>query len=163
MKVRLIFYLINDTISIKIEVSQWGDVKRLFCFEKVWFYMKKFICLSILFIFSFYTFSIEISSDLFIDGNNDEEETVEKMEIMRDELAEPNVKKVYKKKKVIIQRDLSSLSRAVDNVSKEELKVKAASDADQSVQKDSSAEFKGKSSDFVDYGDYEIHWSKMDR
>ena len=123
--------------------------------------MRMFICLFIFLVFSSYTFSIEISSDLFIEGNDSESETMEMMEIMRDELQEPNIKKVYKKEKVIIKRDLSSLSHAVKGVSTEKLKANTSlDDENQSDQRGLDSELEEGSPHFVDYGDYEIHWSK---
>lgn len=129
--------------------------------------MKNVICFFIFFIFSFYAFGIEINSDLFIEGNTDEEEIVETGDIEGGDfdLAGPRIEKVYKKRKVIIKRDLSSLTDAVKELPKEESGMNASlrkgvSERRGLAAEEESADYEEESANSVDYGDYEIHWSR---
>ena len=134
----------------------------------VW-YLKNLIYFFVFLFFSSYAFSIEISDDLFIKGN-DSEEAGEIVEGDDWGLVEPSIKKVYKKEKVIIKRDLSSLSQAVKKLSEEESATNVSLDGKLSKRRNLSSEFEEGSSDFdkesssyVDYGDYEIHWDRKKR
>ena len=119
--------------------------------------------------FSFHAFSIEISNDLFIEENN-EEETVRTGDMEEEDFAfvEPNIKKVYKKEKVMIKRDLSSLSHAVKNLSEEESAMNTSLTGKLSKHRGLASDYEEESTDYeeeesanyVDYGDYEIHWDR---
>ncbi len=129
--------------------------------------MKNLICFFIFSIFSFYTFSIEISNDLFIKGDTDEGEIVETDDIEGGDfdLAGPRIEKVYKKHKVIIKRDLSSLTDAVKDLSKEESAMNTSLNGELSKHRglasdEESTDYEEESANFVDYGDYEIHWNR---
>lgn len=132
--------------------------------------LKNLIYFLVFLFFSSYAFSIEISDDLFIKENDSEEAAGEIVEGDDWGLVEPGIKKVYKKEKVIIKRDLSSLSQAVKKLSEEEAATNVSLGGKLSKRRDLSSEFEEKSSDFekesssyVDYGDYEIHWDRKKR
>ena len=151
-------------------------MEGLSCFlivRKVLVFMKIFVCFFILLIFSFYTFSIEINNDLFIEADNSEDDSVESNEMIGEyEVEEPNIKRVYKKETVVIKRDIASLDHIVDDLDKDErLSAKASkmdmvSDDNKLIKREITAEkylYEQKhSSQSIDYGDYEIHWSKKD-
>lgn len=114
------------------------------------------------------TFSIEMSDDLFI-GTEDSEDTdsdiIETAEIMEKGMEVPNIKKVYKKEKVLIKRDISSLRYAIEELDSENQKsVALKKNYNKSNRQQKSPYNKKKPSiRSVDYGDYEVHWSKGKR
>ena len=132
--------------------------------------MKAVIYLCISFIlcgFSLNAFSIEINDDLFInesDNDNVESEIIETAEMSEEEAKEPNIKKVYKKETVIIKRDISSLQNAIEGLDSEDQKKKVALKRNQNKSDQHIFSSKKKSSiQSVDYGEYEIHWSRTKR
>lgn len=117
--------------------------------------------------FSFNAFSIEINDDLFIEESDSDDEgieIIETAEMSGEEAREPNIKKEYKKETVIIKRDISSLQNAIQGLDSEDRKKKVALKKDQNKSNQHTFSSKKKSSlQSVDYGDYEIHWSKTKR
>ena len=110
-----------------------------------------FNLLWIIFLFSPVAFSIEINSDSFM---KEEESPSEEMTEL--ELSAPNMnKRAYKKEKVIIKRDLSSLDSAISDLTEEELK------ANKDLKKE-NLEPASQEEQFLDYEDYKIRWKRRD-
>lgn len=113
-----------------------------------------------LFIFSFSAFSLEITDDLFIESEGEENlGSIE--EIDQEEIQSKDIKKTYKKEKVIIKRELSSLDIAVEEVAREDTTVNSSFELEKSKSKDEVSDSERKKTSYsLDYGEYEVHWSK---
>ena len=123
--------------------------------------MKNLIYLILfLFVFSFPTFSLEITDDLFIE-TEDEENLGSIEELDQEEIQAQDIKRTYKKEKVVIKRELSSLDIAVEEVAREDTTVNSNFEAkkDESENREPSSQDR-KTSYSLDYGEYEVHWSK---
>lgn len=122
--------------------------------------MKSLIYLVLfLFVFSFSAFSLEVTDDLFIEPESENLGSIEKLD--QEETQVQDIKKTYKKEKVVIKRELSSLDIAVEEVAKEDATVNSNFEMEEKAPKNrkpSSQE--GKTSYSLDYGEYEVHWSK---
>ena len=113
-----------------------------------------------LFVFSFSAFSLEVTDDLFIESESEENlGSIEKLDQEENQVQE--IKKTYKKEKVVIKRELSSLDIAVEEVAKEDATVNSNFEAEEKEpEKREPASQKRKTSYSLDYGEYEVHWSK---
>ncbi len=127
--------------------------------------LKNFICLFILLTLSFSVFGVEISSDLFISEKESfEKENTEVSELENTtDWKEPVVNRVYTKEKVIIKRDTSALDEEVEDLESREIRENVTDtslDTEFQRRPSSSSEIPDQS---VDYGDYEIHWTKRNK
>ena len=135
------------------------------------YFMKKYSCF-ILFVFSFSVFGVEISSDLFISEDSGAKDTEEDMLEDTLSLSDPVVKKVYTKEKVVIKRDTSALDKEVKNLETGEKVAHSALDTsskrapnavlDKNPQRKPFSRERDPSQS-LDYGDYEIHWTKRSK
>lgn len=121
--------------------------------------LKNFIYIFILFTLSCPVFGVEISSDLFISEKDSIEEENTEVEDAID-WEEPIVNRVHTKETVIIKRDTSALDKEVKNLENEDKTADASLDAELQRRPSSSNETPFQS---VDYGDYEIHWTKRNK
>ena len=124
----------------------------------------------ILFVFSFSVFGVEISNDLFISEENGEKDTEDTEDTLS--LSAPVVNRVYTKEKVVIKRDTSALDREVKKLENGEKVTSSALDTKSKRAPDTVLDKKSQRKSFsrerdpsqsLDYGDYEIHWTKRSK
>ena len=129
--------------------------------------LRYFIVLFISIVFSLYVVGIEMSSDLFIEVDNNEE-AVELKEAAGSDVQSPKIKKVYKRQKVTIKRDISTLDQVVNGLQEGQVSLRNSKQKDnevfsneenQSGARELSADEESLNQS-VDYGDYEVHWGR---
>ena len=123
--------------------------------------MKNLIYLILfLVVFSFSAFSLEVTDDLFIEPEGEENlGSIEKLD--QAEIQVQDIKRTYKNEKVVIKRELSSLDIAVEEVAKEDASVNSNFEIEKKAIKNREpSSQKRKTSYSLDYGEYEVHWSK---
>lgn len=113
-----------------------------------------------LFVFSFSAFSVEVTDDLFIQPEGEEElNRIEELD--QEEIESKGIKKTYKKEKVVIKRELSSLDIAVEEVAKEDATVNSNFEFEEDKSREETSDSERKNTSYsLDYGEYEVHWSK---
>ncbi|MDE0119086.1 MAG: hypothetical protein OXM55_03660 [Bdellovibrionales bacterium] len=108
--------------------------------------------------FSVPVFSIEISNDMFIDSDSD----IETNEIVEELSEEPHIERVRTVKKETIMR-ASQLGKVVQSIEREEQLKPGHIILDRKSQRETrSPSGENKSSQSIDYGDYELHWHKKE-
>ncbi len=132
------------------------------------YFMKK-CSYFIFFVFSFSVFGVEISDDLFISEENGAKDTEEEDTLS---LSAPVVNRVYTKEKIVIKRDTSALDEEVKNLENGEKVTSSAVDTKSKRAPDTVLDKKPQRKPFfrerdpsqsLDYGDYEIHWTKRSK
>ena len=95
-------------------------------------------------------------------GDNAESEIIKTSEVMEENKEVPNIKKVYKKETVVIKRDISALQYAIEEeLSHKNSQIGISKKKHHKFSRKQDSPYKKKTSiKSLDYGVYEVQWSR---